>query len=626
MRPRISHIALIAALTAGGALAQGAEETVDLGTITLTALREAAETLRTGVSVTVVEAEDLRDAGDIRLSDYLSRLPGVSMVSSGPMGTRSSIRIRGAEPQYVAVYIDGIRVDDATEISPQFDFGALSTSDIARVEVLRGSQSSLWGGSAVGGVISITSLAPTEDGLSQTVAAEAGSYNSSALRYSLAFRDERVEAGFSLSHLKSDGFSAYDTLPRSPGLEDDGFEAVRLSFSARYRLSDALSLGAAVFAQRSENDFDAYMADSTVNSQERRDFGARLFAEYEAGNTSHLFDVTRYRISREIDEGGWLSSYLGVRQGVSYQGTTEINPALTLVYGAAWQEEEVTNPALPGGASTRTAGVFGQALWSPTEDLDLSLSLRQDDHSEFGGQPSGRLALAWQAADGLTLRGAASTGYRSPSHYELYGDPTWTIAANTGLNPEESRSLEIGGDYDFGGENRLSLTLFDIRIEDAITYQSCPYDPLTWACLPGTTNVYENEAGTSKRRGLELSGEARLSDSIGLSFAYTYVDASKPDGTRLLRVPRHSLAVTLSAALTADLSARIGVQHLAGRPAEFGTALADYTLVNAGLGYDLSESVAVSLRVENVFDEEYQSVPGYGTPGRAVYLGLTGRF
>ena len=151
MRPRISHIALIAALTAGGALAQGAEETVDLGTITLTALREAAETLRTGVSVTVVEAEDLRDAGDIRLSDYLSRLPGVSMVSSGPMGTRSSIRIRGAEPQSVAVYIDGIRVDDATEISPQFDFGALSTSDIARVEVLRGSQSSLWGGSAVGG-------------------------------------------------------------------------------------------------------------------------------------------------------------------------------------------------------------------------------------------------------------------------------------------------------------------------------------------------------------------------------------------------------------------------------------------------------------------------------------------
>lgn len=629
MRPRISQIALIAALAAAGWQAQAqetGEEAVDLGRITLSALREAAEVLRTGVSVSVVGSEELRAAGDIRLSAFLSRLPGVSMVESGPMGTRSSIRIRGAEPQYVAVYIDGIRVDDATEIAPQFDFGALSTTDIARVEVLRGSQSSLWGGSAVGGVINITSLAPTEDGLAQSVAVEAGSYNSAALRYSLAFRDERVEAGFSLSHLKSDGFSAYDTLPRSAGLEDDGFEATRLSFSARYRLSEALSLGAAVFAQRSRNDFDAYMADSTVNSQDRRDFGARLFAEYEAGNTSHLFDVTRYRISREIDEGGWLSRYLGVRQGLSYQGTTGIGPALTLVYGAAWQEEEVSNPALPGGASTRIAGVFGQALWAPAENLDLSFSLRHDDHSEFGGQPSGRLALAWQATGALTLRASASTGYRSPSHYELYGDPTWTIAANTGLTPEESRSYEIGGDYDFGGENRLSLTLFDIRIGDAITYRSCPYDPLTWACLPGTTNVYENVEGTSKRRGLELSGEARLSGRIGLSFAYTYVDARAPDGARLLRVPRHSLAVTLSAALTEELSARLGVQHLAGRPAEFGTALADYTLVNAGLGYELSDSTALSLRVENVFDEDYQSVPGYGTAGRSVYLGLTSRF
>ncbi|NPD13734.1 TonB-dependent receptor [Xinfangfangia sp. D13-10-4-6] len=635
MFTKVSHLALLAGLLAGlllnGAVAQTAEagdEARNLGTITLSATRTATGISRSGVSVTVVERADLEAAGDQQLATYLSRLPGVSLVQSGPMGTVASIRIRGADPRYVAVYIDGIRVDDATGIASEFDFGALSTADIGRVEVLRGSQSALWGGSAVGGVINITSLMPERDGLSQRIAMEGGSHGTAALSYALAYRDQRVEAGFALSHLKSDGFSAYDTLPRSPGLEDDGINTLRLSFNTRYRVSDQLSLGGAVIAQRSRNDFDGWAPrpDRSDYTQEKRELGLRLFAEYEGDTTTHLFEATRYRLSRRVDQGGAVLDYLGVRQGLSYQGTTDLSADFALVYGGSWQEEDVTNAALPAGRTTRQSGVFVQGLWQAAEGLDLSLSLRQDHHSEFGDQPSGRIAVAWQAAPGLTLRGALASGFRSPSHYELYGDPTQTVRPNTGLTPEESRSFEIGADYAFGADSSLSVTLFALQIKDAITWQSCPYDFVTWTCAPGTSNVYENVEGKSKRQGVEIAGNFRITDRIGLDLAYTYLDTEGPTGARLLRVPRHALSIQAHAEVTDQLTAHLGLQHLAGRPAEFGVALADYTLVNAGVSYAVSDALSLSLRVENLFDKDYQSVPGYGTSGRAAYLGLVSRF
>lgn len=633
----ISRLTLLAALAATPAIAQEDEDSTLLGTITLTALRTAFEDIRTGVSVSVVTGEDLEEAGDMQLSSYLSRLPGVTVVQNGPMGGTAKLGIRGASARYVAVYIDGIRVDDPTGIATEFDFGALSTADVGRVEVLRGSQSALWGGSAVGGVINITTRAALEDGLHQSVAIEGGSYGTAGLRYSLGYRDDRVETAFTASRIHSDGFSSYDTMPRDPSLEADGYDATRLSFSTRYRVSDALALGFSVFGQDSENEYDGYVdtdadgygdtfGDTTTERQDRREVGGRLFAEYETGNTAHLFEVTRYRVSRDDDAAGSVSTFTGERLGFGYRGTTEISQDLTLVYGADWMEETATNAALPAGESTRIGGVYVQGIWSPSETLDLSLSLRHDDHSSFGSQPSGRIALAWQAMPDLTLRAAASTGFRAPSLYELYGDPSWGIGPNPDVTAEESRSFEIGADYRVGERADLSVTLFAIDTENAITYCGA----FSAACLgtlpPGSTNMYENVPGTSKRRGIELSGDVALSDTASIGLSYTYTDARGPTDTRLGRVPFHSLALTLTGDLSDRLSGHVGLQHLSGRPAEFGTPLDDYTVVNLGASYELSETTELSMRVENVFDRDYQILPGYGTSGRAAYLGLQMKF
>ena len=609
-------VSLAALLAASPAPAQD----IDLPEIVISALRTTAERLRTGVSVSVITQKDLEQAGDIELATYLARLPGVSLVQNGPLGGSASIRIRGAEPRYVAVYIDGVRVDDPTGIATEFNFGALTTADIARVEVLRGSQSALWGGSAVGGVINITSRSAEKDGLSQSFAAEAGSYDTASLRYSLGYRDDRAEIGFNIAHVRSSGFSSYNTLPRTPGLEDDGFEATRMSFSTRYKVTDQFTLGASFFGQTSKNDYDAYGADDSDNRQDRKEFGGRLFAEYEAGDTLHAFGLTRYRVSRDDEPAG--TNFTGERLGVSYQGTTKFSEDYTLVYGADWTEETATNAALPNGKSTRIAGVFAQAIWAPTADLDLSFSLRHDDSSAFGGHDSGRVALAWQASPDLTLRAAASTGFRAPSLYEQYGDPSWGIGLNSGLDAEKSRSFEVGADYRVGDKANLGVTLFAIDVEDAISYCGMFSNACIGTIPTGFTNIYENVPGTSKRRGVEVSGDVALGGRASLGLSYTYTDARNPSDVALARVPRHNLALSLSGELANRLTGRISVQRVAGRPAEFGTPLDDYTVVNAGLSYAVNDDTSLTLRVENLFDKDYQAIPGYGTSERAFYVGI----
>jgi vitamin B12 transporter len=566
---------------------------------------------RTGVSVTVVSEEELSAAGDQQLSAFLGRLPGLSVASEGALGQQSTLRLRGAESRYVAVLVDGVRVDDPTGITVGFNFGHLATADIGRIEVLRGSQSALFGGSAVAGVINITTKRPQTDGFSQRFAAEVGSFDTASAQYTLQFQDDRFSASMTLSKVKTGGFSTYDTLPKDPTLEADGFESDRLSLSGRYQVNDALAVGLSVFAQRTDSEYDDFGADGD-NRQKRQETGARLFAEFEGGQTRHLFDVTRYDITREFFSPR-RDRYDGDRIGFSYQGTTEISPALTLVYGADTTEETTVTPTDIRN-KTRISGVFVQGLWAPTADLDLSLTARIDENSDFGSFTTSRVAAAWQVGEGVTLRGALARGYRAPSIFERFGEPLFAIAENPLLEPESSDSIEIGLDYALANGTVLGATAFYLAIEDRIAY------------LPGTPNIYDNVSGQSETKGLELSAKLPIGDRVSLGANYTYTDARNPNGTRQNRVPRHLVGMTLDAEMTARLRASLSIQHVADRPADFGVAMDDYTVVNASFRYEITETLEASFRIENLFDEQYQQVAGYGASDRAFYVGLSSRF
>lgn len=595
---------------------------IDLDEITVSANLVPTEIQRSGASVSVIERDEIEQSGATQLSDLLARLAGVSMVRDGGPGGRTGLRIRGAAQGYVSVHVDGIRVDDPSSTSVATDFGHITLDDIERIEVLRGSQSALYGGSAVGGVVNITTRRPERDGYSHSMFAEGGSYGSAAAGYTLGYRDERVETSLSLSHRRTSGFTSYEGIPGTPDYNPDGapdgFEATRLSFSARYQASEALTLGIAGFGQRSRNEYDTgWPVDPDSDAEARvRQTGLRAFAEFDTGAMQHEFSATSYRISRDqFEDGAFANGFEGRRTGLAYQGVADAAPGLTLVWGADTMRESATAETLSGGSeSTRTSGAFMQALWEAGQGLDIGATARIDRNSAYGNFVTGRLTAAWQATPDTSLRGALARGFRPPSLSERFDDYGWFVG-NPDLEPETSLSAEIGMDHHFAGGARVSATLFWLNTDNLITYDASDF--------PATLN---NLPGTSRRHGLELSGSVPMTDRLTLTGNYTYTDARTPNGDRLTRVPRHDLSLGLDADLAARWRGGLDLQHVAGRAEEFGDIFEDYTVVNARLRYAATDNADIYLRIENLFDADYQVLPGYGTPNRSFHLGVAARF
>ncbi len=603
----------------------------DLGDIVLSALRTASERLRTGVSVSVIGTEELAAARDTSLADTLARLPGVSITQSGPFGSTASLRIRGADGRYLAVIVDGIKVSDPSGTNVSFDWGNLMAADIARVEVLRGSQSALWGGSAVGGVVSITTRAATEDGLHQTVAVEGGSFSSGKLSYGATYKDDRAELSVNATHFRTDGFSA-----AAAGTEADGAESTRLSFTARYQLSDTLAVGGSAFWQNTTQAYDGYVGSALTdrdNTQDRTETGARLFAELEAGQTTHLFDLSVFDIRRVLDQSGSGSRFDGKRTSAGWQATTEASEALTVVYGLDWTKEEASYSNLPAAfripkrlaPSPRPSGRRPRRLTFPSP---CGRTITRPS----GPSPPGawRLPSAQPRQRRCARPSPAASAPRRLTNFTA-STPIRIIRSRAiPPDPEESLSYELGVEHAFASGATVAVTAFRLEIDNLVNYAACPLGP-TFTCAPGTFSTLENLAGVSTRQGIELAANVPLSDRVGLGLAYTYTDSRNPSGDQLIRVPLHQLSLSLDADLSDRLSAGLSLTHLAGRvdnAADFSgeKTMPDYTVLDAVVSYDLTDTTEAYLRIENLTDESYQEVDGYATAGRSVYLGLQAKF
>ncbi|WP_444666699.1 TonB-dependent receptor plug domain-containing protein [Cereibacter changlensis] len=590
--------------------------------IVVSASLEETEASRTGASVSLLSEEDLQ-ASDIALADNLARLPGLSYSRSGGLGATSKLRIRGLGGEHIAVRIDGLDVADPSATQTAFDFGGLATGGLSRVEVLRGSQSALYGSEAVAGVVDIRSFRPTDQGVSGVASIETGSNSTWSGNLSSGLLTDRAELAFTVTRTITDGISS-----AASGTERDSFASTFATLYGAFYLTETLRIGASALSSDTVLDFDSFGAAGPEDSFEttRGNLrGGRVFAEFTTGAVEHTLSLSRTTIERRtpVQKPSDIGYYEGRQTGISYLGGADLSGQIRLAFGAERTKEElVAGAGQPG--SNESDALFGEMRYAVTPELDLSLALRHDDPSDFDGRTTGRLAAAWRITDATILRGAAGTGFRLPSIYERFGG-----YASEDLQPETSRSYELGVERLFGEEGSLQLTLFDSTITDRIGF-----DANETSCGSGF-GCYAQVDGDTRSRGVELSGRVAVAEGWALFGNYTYTDAKTTDQgveTRSVRVPRHDLVLGLDARLTARLTGTLTVQHVAdvmdtvvtyGAPDE---PLDDYTLANAALSYAVSDSADAYLRIENLFDEDYQTVRGYGQPGRSVFAGLRARF
>lgn len=602
-----SYLLATVAVIASGvpALAQDAFE---LDTIVVSGSLSPVTTDSTGATVEVLTGEDV-GANDSSVINRLDRLPGVSSTSNGGFGTVSSIRIRGLPAAYVGVRINGINVSDPSQTQSMYNFGGLTASGIGRIEVLKGSQSALYGSEAIGGVVDIQTFRPERLGFSTEIAAEAGSFGTYSGTLNLGYKTDQGEVALTFGRVESDGISSI-----AGDDEDDGFKQSTLTFSAQHAVNDMVTLGGAIYYRDGETEIDRSATDNSgTNFQE--ELGARIFAEMQTGAVTHTLSFSHFDVDRR-DPTGWTKHFAGERRQVAYLGSAELGAMYTLNFGIDRTKEEATTDGIT--ESDHTTSAQAELLFRPTDAIDVSAALRYDDNSSFGGKATGRLAAVWRPADDLAFRAVVGTGFRTPSLYERF-----SAAGDPDLQPEQSRSVELGVEKSFSDVGTVKATLFYTEIDDRIDW-----DNFAAVCGSGY-GCYTQVSGKTKSKGIELSGEYALNTAVSLYGNYTYTDA-QTNGDRLSRTPRHDLVLGASSDFSDKLSGYVDLRHVADViPSIYAPAnhkVKDYTLVGVGLSYDITDNATGYLRIENVFDEDYETAGGYNTPGRAAFFGVRAKF
>lgn len=595
-----------------------AQEVYDLGEIVVSGSLSPVTEGQTGATVEILESEEL-SGKDTSVIQRLDRLPGISSTANGGLGTNGSIQVRGLPARYVVVRINGIDMNDPSGTQSSFNFGSLTPSGIDRIEVLKGSQSALYGSEAIGGVVDITTYRPTEEGVSGRIATEIGSFGTTSGTLSLGLLTDRAEVAFTYGRIVTDGFSA-----AANGVEDDGFSQTMATLTGSYKVTDSFTIGAAVNARDGVVDIDGVDENfSPADSLDRffvEELGARVYGELVTGNVTHTLAYSYFDIER-LDSTGSTTNFAGERKRLSYLGSADLSNGYTLNFGLDKTDEAFNSDGETGSEDTVSAQA--ELLFRPLSNLDLSAALRYDDNSAFGGKATGRLAAAWRPQDDLTFRAVLGTGFRAPSLYERF-----SIYGDAGLSPEESRSFELGVEKTYGTLASVKATLFYTEIDDLIRYDfgstACSY-----AQESGKSGCYNQVAGTTKSRGIELSGQYALSAATNLFGNYTYTDATT-DGTRLTRTPRHDLVLGFDTQFSSRLSGGMDVRYVGDvKPNAFAPAdskVGDYAIVGANLNFDLNDKTQAYLRVENLFDEDYETAGGYNMPGRAAFFGIRADF
>ncbi|MFT3728828.1 MAG: TonB-dependent receptor [Terricaulis sp.] len=578
-----------------------------------------------GGSVTVLSSQDMRDRQVQIVSDVLRDVPGAAVNRTGPVGGVTQVRLRGAEGNHTLVMIDGMDVSDP--YFQEFDFTTLINDDVSRVEVLRGQQSALYGSDAIGGVVQyFTATGAEAPGVRGHV--EYGSFNTAEG----SLRVAGANGGFDYA-LSGDIYST-DGVPSAP----DGDRALRFdstTAAARlgYRVNDALSVSGVFRAVRSQGQYNTdtdaqgLQIDSPNTFYENDANYGLVRADLVLGNISQALTVQGVDSQRfdNTPSFGGNSSSNGNRVKASYVASMNFGSAdfrQTLTGAVDYRRDEFHTNAISEhviettGAVLEYDGVLNQ-------HFAFGAAARFDHNQRSDDDATYRVQASYAFDSGTRIRGAAASGIKNPTMTELFGFG-FGFLANPDLKPEKSQGWELGVEQQvFGGAGLVGVTYFDNTLHDEIT--SVGFAPASAINL--TTD--------SKEKGVELFLEAQLSPNWSVDFAYTYLDAKQNGVEEVRRAPNiASLNVdwrSLDSRFGANLNIRYNGeqrdnQFLFVPPFVQPVTLDEFTLVNIGADWKLTDKIDLYGRVENALDEDYQEVFGYATAGRAAYVGLRAGF
>lgn len=608
-------------------------EIQSLPDIVVTASRSAEPLADVVGDVTIVGTPQLQAARGDSLAEILVREPGVQFVSSGGPQTATSVSLRGANAQHTLVLIDGMPINGATTGLAQFP--ALDPAMIERVEILRGSASSLYGSDAVGGVINIITKKGEQDRpLSAWANVGYGSHETAKSSLGVSGASQGWDYSFSASAASSHGFDASRRIKATnqPNFthnpDRDGYRQHAVSGTLGYQWAAGHRLGLTAYNGYMDGDYDA--GDSVANAH-------ALWRQqaYGISSTDRITDwwesELRFAFANDsYEDRGYQSQFNAI--GRQYSWTNTFKPykdqqiALLLEH-----KEERVQGSTDYVRDARNTNAVGLIYKGRFDRLRTQASIRNDNYTDYGDQTTYSLGLDLDLSETVQVGILGSTGFHAPTFndlyypYELYtfmGFPVGSYSGNPDLKPEKSRNIEAHIQYQ-QADTLLRATVYQNRIDDLIIYQV-------------TQPVAFFDAGTMRNlnkatiRGLTLSAEQGFGQTTVRASA-DFLDPRNDDpqpgqGSELPRRARQMFNLGVQHRIQAwKLGAEY--QYTGNRYDDDANKvrLGGYSLVNLTASYDFNKSLGMQVRWNNVLDKDYVLIDGYNMPGSNVFMNLSWR-
>lgn len=568
-------------------------------------------------------------------TEALSAQPGVILSQNGINGP-SSLFIRGANSNNTLVLVNGVPLGDPMGTGRVVDFTMLgSLLDVNRIEVLKGPQSSLYGSSAMGGVVQITTNDLNTPGTKLRVMAGSNStYQTSAtttgqvgdLRYSLG---GLIENSHGIDATK-------DTAGKQPkDFDKDGYKNRQLSGRFNYLLTENLDVDFAFTYNNRYAEFDNKFNSTAFNDENKSKlFTGRLAVngEFFDDQLSSTLAYSLMKLDRDSYSGGdaydefW--NYLGPEAThYRYRGTTQtlnldnefnVYNDFATRFGLAYQKEQGSgNDRVKHSQNTKS--IYLDQSLDFNDRFFNTIGLRYDKNSEFGSKTTYRLTSRYNVNDKFALKGSFGTGFTTPSIYQVFGDSD--VNPNYDLKAETSKGFDVGVELKPTVNSAIGLSYFYTNYKNMIDYKGYPG---VWEAPWGE---YQN-LNRVKMKGFEIVGSIEINDFWALSGSYTYLDAqqkkSEGEYERMARRPRHQLTANMTYQPIENLLLNASAVYYGERKDNENNdkRLKDFAVFDLSGSYKINRTFEVDAKIQNIFNKQYEFAEGYRERGRSAYVGM----
>ena len=585
--------------------AQVIDDSSKIDEIIVKSTRSNSNIYQLGSSVEIITAEDIKKSSFNFVSEALQTSSGVYVSQTGSFGGTATVRIRGASSDQTLVLIDGVPISDPSSPGGGYDFSSLLTSNIDRIEILKGSQSTLWGSDAIGGVINIVTFEKASIP-NINLNTEIGSFNTEKIGTDFNIANEHNSLFLSYDSYKSDGISKADK--RDGNDEKDGIGSRSYLLKTNHNIFNS-ELSSNINYRESDVDYDGYGFATGVTDSDENTKGRQLNWSLSL-RKAFLDDLLVNSIlfgESEIDRKYYTNnienfSAKGERKFIRYVGYYSLNDNNSFTFG--FENEEVAT----SGVDFDTKSIFLLYETLISKNFGFSLGLRGDDRNNLASQETPKITAFYNLNDEWRLRANWGEGFKLPTIFQSTFFCCGAEKPNENLLPETSEGYEIGIDYKSNENfNKIGVTFFDQDISNMIDFSF-------------SIGGYENVKKVYSK-GIEVNFVSKLRDNITISGSFSKLDSKNEFGSRLSRLPEEKGSLNIDFSLGLKNNFYISLFYN-GDEVDPRGEVSDWFRSDLNFSRNISDKAKIYFKVKNIFDEEYQDIYGYGTEERSFSVGI----